>query len=74
MEPLGDVSLGLLHQLAGEEHARGGAVAGDVVLRGGLARDHRRGGVLQRDFVEQLLAVLGQLDQASAAHHPSRGG
>eukprot|EP00966_Prymnesium_polylepis_P265322 6129473-Prymnesium_polylepis.1 len=62
------VALRLLHELADNQHGGRGAVAGDVVLRGGDPRDHHRRRVLDLHLVEQRVAVLGQLDVAGTRH------
>ncbi|EPE05131.1 hypothetical protein F503_03736 [Ophiostoma piceae UAMH 11346] len=73
VQALGDVAVGLLQQLADEQHNRGGAVAADVVLCGGGARDHDGRGVLYLHLAEQDVAVFCQLDLAGAIDKPGRG-
>mmetsp|Transcript_45383 Transcript_45383/g.150482 ORF Transcript_45383/g.150482 Transcript_45383/m.150482 type:complete len:216 (+) Transcript_45383:2210-2857(+) len=67
VHPVREVALCLLHHLADDEDGGGGAVAGDVVLRGGDARNHARGRVLDLHLVQQRVPVLGELDVARAA-------
>ena len=68
VDAVGEVALRLLHQLAHDQHRRRGAVAGDIVLRRGNARDHHGRRVLNLHLVQQRVAVLGQLDVAGAGH------
>ena len=63
---VGEVALGLLHELAHDEHRRRRAVAGDVVLRRRNACDHHGRRVLDLHLVEQRVAVLGELNVARA--------
>jgi hypothetical protein len=65
VKTLGNEPVGLLHQLADEEHDRGGAVAADVVLGGGRTRNHHGCGVLDLHLPEEDIPVLCEFDLAA---------
>lgn len=64
VQSLGDVSVGLLQQLAHQHHHRGGSVAANVVLRSRCSGNHDGGRVLYLHLSQEDVAVLGQLDLA----------
>lgn len=71
MEALGDVEIGLLQQLADENHCAGGSVASHVVLSSGGSGDERRRWMLDLHLVEQDIAVLGDFDVTGTRDQPS---
>eukprot|EP00048_Salpingoeca_helianthica_P014740 m.223286 g.223286 ORF g.223286 m.223286 type:complete len:355 (-) comp16221_c0_seq1:23-1087(-) len=73
VQALGDVELGLLEQLADEQHVRGRAIARHVILRSGSTSNQRGSGVLDLHLLEQDHAVLGDLDVTSATHKHLHG-
>mmetsp|Transcript_102167 Transcript_102167/g.256094 ORF Transcript_102167/g.256094 Transcript_102167/m.256094 type:complete len:243 (+) Transcript_102167:983-1711(+) len=73
VQPLGEASLGQLHQLPDEHDTGRGAVAGDVVLRRGGTGDHAGRGVLDLHLAEEHVAILSDLDLPSSAHQHLQG-
>lgn len=62
VQTLGDVSLGLLEELANQEHHRGGSISADVVLGRGSSRDHDRRRIRDLHLSEKHVAVFRQFD------------
>ena len=71
VDAVGEVALRLLHQLAHDQHRRRGAVAGDIVLRRGNARDHHGRRVLDLHLIQEHQSVLGDLDVPGPRNEPS---
>jgi hypothetical protein len=67
VQPVGEVALGLLHEVADDEDVGGGPIARHVVLRRRDPRDQARGRVLDHHLVQQRVAILGQLEIPRAA-------
>ena len=68
MDVLLDQALGLLQQLAREDHRGGGAVAAFLVLGLGDLDDHLRTRVLDVDLLEDGHTIVGDDDVAHGVH------
>lgn len=68
MKAFVEVMFCLSQKFAGEQDGGGGAVTGDVVLSSCGSSNHNSCGVLDLHFVQENVAVLGDLDLAGATH------
>uniref|UniRef100_A0A8W7PAJ3 Uncharacterized protein n=1 Tax=Anopheles coluzzii TaxID=1518534 RepID=A0A8W7PAJ3_ANOCL len=70
MQPVRDVQVGLLQQLANDQHDRGGSVPGHIVLGRTGTGNQRRGRMLDLHLVQQHIAVLGDFDVTGTRNQP----
>lgn len=70
MQTFGQIDVGLFQQLTDQQNGRGGSIASHVILGSAGSGDQRSSRMLDLHFVQENVAVLGDLDVTGSRDQP----